>query len=181
MSYAPAHSPKPPFPSFPVKTTQIELNIGFCSTLIASRFLLTFLMKNQFFEPSRGDPFETFFCSHTNFLVFLWRGGSWPFFLGPGVGSLLLPSRTVGRSFPYGVEVGPSFSGLELALPSRGGCGPSGLGWPFLLRGGGEGQARPKRKGRTTSEERRNNKKSKKGRVMIIIVIRSELRTARQC
>ena len=56
-----------------------------------------------------------------------------------------LPSRTVGRPFPCGVEVGPFFSGL--AFPSR------GWGWPFLL-GVGVGLPFQVRRGRPGSAQK---------------------------
>ena len=61
----------------------------------------------------------------------------WFFLCRSGVGPFFLHSQTVGWPFPFGVEVGPSFSGLGVGPSFSGlGVGPSfsGVGgWALPL------------------------------------------------
>ena len=105
------------------------------------------------------------------------RSGSWPFFSWAWAWLFLLPPRffpcwvvvwpfLLGVwvwPFLLGVGVGPSFSGLDVGLRVGVGTSFSLLRVDPSLRGGGEGQARPKREGK--------GQHSQKRRVIITLVV----------
>ena len=133
--------------------------MGVCPSFVAPDFF-HFISHCVFNFFAFVFSFSAFFAMfHSSFGVFLCRGGIWPFFLGPGVGSssFLLGLWDGHWPFLLGLWDG-DWPFLLGALPSRVGIGPS-----FTLIGVGSSFEVMREKALGHKRKEKDNTRGKKG------------------